>query len=1552
MAVASVRDHVETQVKAAGTTNLSFQIGTTASTAGNLLVARIVFDNLTATTPTVSSIAKPGGETASWVRIGFWDSPTAGGASGLRGEMWVIKTTVSWTANSTYTITLSGSVTAKACQGREFSGVTATLRGTAGTNATTSGNPSATTGGTAPQAGDLVLGFAGWESRTAPVQDSDTTNGTWAAGSEYGTSGGSGVTNVIGLGSYKIVTAGGHQTYNPTGPSGDSGACVVALVPVPVSAVTVTSFGGGASTQSGIKRGIVLLPQQSFTDDFVRPDAGDLGTGWLQTATSNMGITSNAVESISSTDANPDFAAFNGASGGLAQYAQVTIAALGSNGIFFGPAIFVGTHRDVPAANRSGVTVFRSGSNWAVRYQYRNAANQVFTGTQTLAVQHDTTSSAAGDVVRLQGTYIPATKTVWVWIYNNGKIAASGNVSFGSADTVTTMMGRPGIGRDGGSSGDISGARSHTWSGGTFDADVSSKFGVLGLAVAGSPKISPAWFGVGASVAAVKKVAVSASLATGGAGLVSAVKKISLENFGTARALVASGAPSVTAKKRTVVGVLGLQQFSDNFNRADGDPGSNYTQTVSSHTISGNVLTSTSNTAVLELNSRLPLDAWVQFTVVTAPGATSNVVRLSDSGTATSLGWSSGSASVGVAGAPTGLSGLISAGDVMRIEQLGTRSVRVYRNGVLNTTVNANGVMPPDKFRIELASGQSIDDLSYGVMDTARGIQGQAITGTAVKLARSVAPLTFGSYSDVAATKIAGAVSVSGLASQGIDATSAVQKVAKAAVSNIAGIQLFGIGSKLGRIVYAASAQASGLHQITAKKFSAVSGHQNAGVTQTSNIRKVGRPTVTAAAGAGSSVTLTKLAVTTARELFGLSSTSNAVHRGRVLAAAETLGAGFQQALAKKVVPNTSRLTAGNRQTANATKVAKASAVEATGVSLLGVARKVRSATATSYAALAPQGIGSKLGRIVSAANALASGLHQVAATKVSTPSVRQNLGTHTRSAATKVNIATGQLFTGDAPQSTARKSIAAAALAYFGNSHNASTTAVAQVAVNVAQFFGNIQTALVSRKSPVTAAQTTGTTGTGLSVKKNSVTATQASGAASASAIKKVGRPSAVLTHGLAGLGQITKIGTASARQIASGASSATARKIVTGAGYLTSGSAASVAAKKVSTNVGYLVSGHAPTAVLSTFRSAAATLNGAMGVATNAVAQKRAVLTTMLFGEGTFGEGTFGMTGRTRGHLGVAANVVVAHVQNVMAVSQGRLGAMASVAVKKIAKPTTVERVGVAEVGEARKVGYVSATVNEGSTASVLARKVSSAVGLLTLSLSTSGTFRKMVRWVANTDFGQFAAGLTNKKTTHTVTLDAPISENARMAKRIGITGRGITSAGDEVVAQKKALAQAQQEVGASVDVVAQKRGLATVAVSTGVDVRNTVQKRLSTALQVALVSYQEARVNKVAVAAAEASTATGVELIARKVATPIQEVATVISHFVFPLFIGITYGADYLVETTPLHTPWEFGDLTTNWTAELSVPSWDIPTDLVTSFELGDVEPGWTMTEVFNT
>jgi hypothetical protein len=254
-----VQDHIETNNKVSSATNLAAQIGLTPNNVGNLLVARIVFDNTSATAPVVNSIAKPAGETNSWVRIAQFDSSTATAGSGVRGEMWAILTTVVWPASSTYQITLSAAVTAKACQLREYNGASTTIRGTAGTATSTTGVPAPITSGTAPVAGDLVLGFAGWETRTTATQDTThTLGGAWAAGSDFGTSGSSAATNVEGLGSWKVPTVGGQQQYAPTCTSTDSGACVVVLVPA------ATIFSGAATlTQDSALNGDGFITQSA-----------------------------------------------------------------------------------------------------------------------------------------------------------------------------------------------------------------------------------------------------------------------------------------------------------------------------------------------------------------------------------------------------------------------------------------------------------------------------------------------------------------------------------------------------------------------------------------------------------------------------------------------------------------------------------------------------------------------------------------------------------------------------------------------------------------------------------------------------------------------------------------------------------------------------------------------------------------------------------------------------------------------------------------------------------------------------------------------------------------------------------------------------------------------------------------------------------------------------------------------------------------------------------------------------------------------------------------
>lgn len=196
----------------------------------NLITVAVSMDNLTANTPIVLSISTPVGETATWVKLASHVSDTATAAAGAIGELWGIVTTRVWTSGTTVTVTATATITAKCMTVREFFGVTTTIRGTAGTGTSTGGTPTASTTGTTPISGDVVIGFASVEQNTAITSDSDTLNGVWDAGFKVNTSGGSPATNMANIQQYKIVTAAGHQTYNPTGGS-DSGCGVVALIP-------------------------------------------------------------------------------------------------------------------------------------------------------------------------------------------------------------------------------------------------------------------------------------------------------------------------------------------------------------------------------------------------------------------------------------------------------------------------------------------------------------------------------------------------------------------------------------------------------------------------------------------------------------------------------------------------------------------------------------------------------------------------------------------------------------------------------------------------------------------------------------------------------------------------------------------------------------------------------------------------------------------------------------------------------------------------------------------------------------------------------------------------------------------------------------------------------------------------------------------------------------------------------------------------------------------------------------------------------------------------
>ena len=243
MAVGFVRDHTGFSIKTAGAANAVLNISTITS-VGNVLIARILFDNFSsASQPTVSTIGKPGSETANWVFVGAARSTSTTAGAQSSGEIWMIKTTVAWPV-ATYNIGLSQSVTMKATHVQEFSGVRAVLRSTTGTAySTTTTAASAASSGTTPSIGDLAVGFL-FGSNVAAVQagDTDTTGGSWSTKIGLGSTGGSAATNNYGLAQYKILTAASHQTFNNSAAMTAGNGSIVGILEFEPAVIPVASF--------------------------------------------------------------------------------------------------------------------------------------------------------------------------------------------------------------------------------------------------------------------------------------------------------------------------------------------------------------------------------------------------------------------------------------------------------------------------------------------------------------------------------------------------------------------------------------------------------------------------------------------------------------------------------------------------------------------------------------------------------------------------------------------------------------------------------------------------------------------------------------------------------------------------------------------------------------------------------------------------------------------------------------------------------------------------------------------------------------------------------------------------------------------------------------------------------------------------------------------------------------------------------------------------------------------------------------------------------------
>ena len=274
MAVAFVREHLAEFVKAAGTTD-TYAL-TADVPAGNTLIAVVVSDNAaTASKPVLSSISKAAGETNNWVFLGAARSTSTTAGALSAGEMWAIKTTVPWPNATSLTFTWDTSITMKAENIVEFSGVEATLRSTVSSQYSAGTTPATVVSGgaTPPVVGDLALGFTFHSnSATPPGGDTDTIGGAWVANVTVGSSGGSGATNNSGLLQHKIVTTTNQQTLSAPTTNAGNGAVVAILQAAPEIAVTQAAYRFYAD---GTETGSTALANQD-TAPAVDTSGGDV----------------------------------------------------------------------------------------------------------------------------------------------------------------------------------------------------------------------------------------------------------------------------------------------------------------------------------------------------------------------------------------------------------------------------------------------------------------------------------------------------------------------------------------------------------------------------------------------------------------------------------------------------------------------------------------------------------------------------------------------------------------------------------------------------------------------------------------------------------------------------------------------------------------------------------------------------------------------------------------------------------------------------------------------------------------------------------------------------------------------------------------------------------------------------------------------------------------------------------------------------------------------------------------------------------------------------
>jgi hypothetical protein len=251
--------------------------------AGTLIHITGCWDNIASVTaPTITS-STIGGATATAnhaTAIGSGITTTAG--SGVWHQCFRALTTASIAIGAVIcTLTSNQSAVARAAHAVGWSGAQNALRGTVATGVSITGAPTVQTAGTALVTGDLVIGSASFENNAQMTGDADTLNGSWSAVVGTFTTGGGAATNVGTASQFKVITATGVQSFDPTGGVADTIACVYSLQPLPDPTITQAVYRIYAD---GTETGSVALAAQdtSYPVDLSNGDVNLLVRTLLQ----------------------------------------------------------------------------------------------------------------------------------------------------------------------------------------------------------------------------------------------------------------------------------------------------------------------------------------------------------------------------------------------------------------------------------------------------------------------------------------------------------------------------------------------------------------------------------------------------------------------------------------------------------------------------------------------------------------------------------------------------------------------------------------------------------------------------------------------------------------------------------------------------------------------------------------------------------------------------------------------------------------------------------------------------------------------------------------------------------------------------------------------------------------------------------------------------------------------------------------------------------------------------------------------------------------------